>query len=98
VLHGPLAPGDSGQPQSDDAPAVSTTVGTFEEGFYVADDGPGIPAPDREAIFEQGYSTDSEGTGIGLSIVRRIVEAHGWRIEVTDSDAGGARFEFWTDE
>jgi signal transduction histidine kinase len=101
VEHGstsPLAPGDSGQPQSDDAPAVSTTVGTFEEGFYVADDGPGIPAPDREAIFEQGYSTDSEGTGIGLSIVRRIVEAHGWRIEVTDSDAGGARFEFWTDE
>ncbi|USZ68431.1 HAMP domain-containing histidine kinase [Halorussus salilacus] len=64
------------------------------KGFYVADDGPGIPADDRERIFEGGYSTRTDGTGFGLAIVRRIAEAHDWRIRVTESQSGGARFEF----
>jgi len=72
---------------------VTVTVGTLDSGFYVADDGPGIPADEREAVFESGYSTSTEGTGFGLSIVAEIVEAHGWRISVTESTAGGARFE-----
>jgi signal transduction histidine kinase len=63
-------------------------------GFFVADDGPGIPAADREIVFEGGYSTDPDGTGFGLPIVRRIAEAHDWRIRITESEAGGARFEF----
>ncbi|MFB6103002.1 MAG: PAS domain S-box protein [Haloplanus sp.] len=71
---------------------VIVTVGSLPNGFYVADDGPGIPAEEREQVFETGYSTAS-GTGLGLSIVRSVVEAHDWEISVTESDAGGARFE-----
>ncbi len=72
---------------------VTVSVGTLEDGFYVADDGPGIPADEREQVFEAGHSTDKRSTGFGLSIVREIVRAHGWSIEVTESAAGGARFE-----
>jgi len=74
-------------------PDVSITVGDTDDGFYVADDGPGIPPEDREAVFETGYSTAVDGTGFGLGIVEQIAEAHGWSISVTDSAAGGARFE-----
>jgi PAS domain S-box-containing protein len=62
-------------------------------GFYVEDDGPGIPSDIRTDVFEQGYSTADDGTGFGLSIVREIVEAHGWEITVTEGANGGARFE-----
>ena len=72
---------------------VTVSVGGLENGFYVADDGPGISEENRERIFEAGYSTDSEGTGYGLQIVKEISTAHGWNIRVTESDAGGARFE-----
>ena len=64
-------------------------------GFFVEDDGGGIPADVREEIFEPGFSAGDSGTGLGLGIVRTIAEAHGWEIEVGESDAGGARFEFW---
>ncbi|WP_277540757.1 sensor histidine kinase [Haloarcula laminariae] len=64
-----------------------------DAGFFVADDGIGIPVADREAVLESGFSTSSDGTGLGLSIVTEIVAAHGWEIRVTSSDAGGARFE-----
>ena len=73
---------------------VTITVGSFERGFYVEDDGPGIPEADRDDVFEAGYSGSAEGTGFGLSIVRRVAEAHGWTVRVTDGAAGGARFEF----
>jgi len=72
---------------------VTVTVGELDDGFYVADDGPGIPEDDREAVFEAGYSTSAEGTGFGLSIARQVAEAHGWDISVRDSADGGARFE-----
>ena len=62
-------------------------------GFYVADDGGGIPSSKRDRIFEYGYTTAPAGTGIGLSVVESIVEDHGWDIEVGESAAGGARFE-----
>ena len=73
--------------------AETVTVGELADGFYVADDGPGIPARDRDSIFGVGFSTVEDGTGFGLSIVREIVEAHGWEIGVTEGAAGGARFE-----
>jgi signal transduction histidine kinase len=76
----------------DGAPTV--TVGRTDDGFYVADDGPGIPEDERERVFETGYSTAEGGTGFGLNIVRSIAEAHGWTVSVTESAAGGARFEF----
>jgi signal transduction histidine kinase len=74
---------------------VHIAVGTLAdgEGFYVADDGDGVAEADRDRIFERGYSTRPKGTGYGLAIVNEIVEAHGWTVEVTDSDRGGARFE-----
>lgn len=81
---------------TDHGPAdVSIRVGPLSEagGFYVADDGPGIPASDRERVFDPGHSTNGEGIGIGLSIVTSVANAHGWTVSVTDSATGGARFE-----
>jgi PAS domain S-box-containing protein len=72
---------------------VTVTVGGLNDGFYVEDDGPGIPVEEREHVFEASYSTNEDGTGFGLSIVEQIVEAHGWNIRVTDGSEGGARFE-----
>nr|WP_245758281.1 PAS domain S-box protein [Halogeometricum limi] len=71
----------------------TVTVGDLPGGFYVADDGPGIPPTDRDRVFDPGYSTDTSGTGFGLAIVSRIVDAHGWEIAVSESESGGARFE-----
>jgi signal transduction histidine kinase len=72
---------------------VTVTVGELDDGFFIGDDGPGIPEDERERIFDAGYSTREDGTGFGLSIVRRIVEAHDWEIRVTDGAEGGTRFE-----
>ncbi|MFC6753861.1 PAS domain-containing sensor histidine kinase [Halorubrum tibetense] len=72
---------------------VRVVIGATDEGFYVADDGPGIPPEERETVFEPGHTTDEDGTGFGLAIVERIVEAHGWSISIAESRAGGARFE-----
>ncbi|WP_210409007.1 GAF domain-containing protein [Halorhabdus rudnickae] len=72
--------------------AVTVTVGDLEDGFYVADDGPGISADERSTVFDVGYSTD-DGTGYGLAIVERAVDVHGWEIAITESHDGGARFE-----
>jgi len=73
---------------------VTVTVGALDGGFYVADDGKGIPPENRETVFETGHSTVEGGTGFGLSIVSQIADAHGWEIRLTESEAGGARFEF----
>lgn len=64
-----------------------------EPGFYVADDGVGIPVEERQEVFNSGYSTNQSGTGLGLAIVEQITKAHGWEIDVTESAYGGARFE-----
>jgi signal transduction histidine kinase len=68
---------------------------TDDGGFYVADDGPGIPPDVREEVFDIGYTTGT-GTGFGLDIVKRIADAHGWTIQATESEEGGARFELRT--
>ena len=74
---------------------VTVRVGTLSggRGFYVADDGPGIPEDERDEVFERGYTTSDEGTGFGLAIVSEIVDAHGGRITVAESEAGGVRFD-----
>lgn len=64
-------------------------------GFYVADDGPGVPASRHDTIFEYGYTSDEDGTGYGLTIVERIADVHGWTVDVADSQYGGARFELY---
>jgi len=74
--------------------AVTITVGeSGNNGFFIADNGSGVPEPDREDVFNRGYSTSTDGTGLGLSIVKGICDAHGWSVRLTESAAGGARFE-----
>ena len=73
-------------------PEVSVTFGTTADGFYVADDGPGIPPEQRERVFERGV-TGGNGTGLGLDIVSEVAGAHGWTVDVGESEAGGARFD-----
>lgn len=70
----------------------SITVGCLDSGFFVADDGDGIAPEHRERVFEPGYSTEPTATGFGLNIVREITEAHGWTVELCDSETG-TRFE-----
>ena len=72
--------------------SITVRVGRSADGFYVADDGQGIPDADRDRVFEAGYTTGEDGTGLGLNIVQEIVTAHGWTIEVHEADGGGARF------
>ena len=73
--------------------AVTVTVGDLDDGFYVADDGHGIPADARDRVFEAGYSTEDGSTGFGLDIVSQVVADHGWTVDVLESEDGGARFE-----
>ncbi|MFB6136540.1 MAG: hybrid sensor histidine kinase/response regulator [Halobacteriaceae archaeon] len=74
---------------------VHIRVGVLDSvpGFYVEDDGLGIPPESLSTVFEPGYTTAASGTGFGLAIVERIVEAHGWSVEPTRATGGGARFE-----
>lgn len=87
-------------------PAPSIRIGPLEKiqrttraetenayiGFYIEDDGPGIPSHRHEEIFTPGKTFD-DGTGYGLAIVQKIVDAHDWTITVRESSTGGARFE-----
>jgi len=60
--------------------------------IVVADQGPGIPASEREKLFLPYYSTKRRGSGLGLAIVRRIIAEHGGSIEVGDNTPHGTRF------
>ena len=64
------------------------------DGFFVEDDGCGIPASDREMVFEIGFTTAASGSGFGLRIVQEVVDGHDWTVRLVDSSTGGARFEF----
>jgi PAS domain S-box-containing protein len=78
------------------SPVPTVRVGPLpdDDGFFVADDGPGIANDEREAVFETGYTSIPGGTGLGLAIVERVADAHGWSVDVREAEAGGARFEF----
>jgi PAS domain S-box-containing protein len=73
--------------------SVTCTTGTLEEGIYFEDDGAGIPEADRELVFDCGYTTEPDNTGLGLTIAERIATGHGWEIVATEGTDGGARFE-----
>ena len=60
--------------------------------ILVEDDGPGIPAAEREKLFLPYYSTKRRGSGLGLAIVRRIIAEHGGSIDVADNTPHGTRF------
>jgi two-component system sensor histidine kinase HydH len=58
----------------------------------VHDDGPGISDEARSRLFDAFFTTRSSGMGIGLAVVKRIVDEHGWRIEVDSKQGRGATF------
>jgi PAS domain S-box-containing protein len=71
---------------------VRTTRSADAVVIVVGDSGPGIRPADREKIFDPFFTTKAEGSGIGLSICRRIVTEHRGSIRVEASDLGGAEF------
>lgn len=73
---------------------ITVTVGDLSDGFYVSDDGSGITESERPKAFEPGVSELAHGTGLGLSVVQRVADEHGWEITLRESESGGARFEF----
>ncbi|MBX0287664.1 hypothetical protein EGH22_15120 [Halomicroarcula sp. F28] len=72
---------------------VTVTVADTDDGFVVADDGPGIPPEERDSVFDLGVTSSTDGTGFGLAIVERVVAAHGWSVTASESGSGGARFD-----
>lgn len=64
-------------------PATETTC------LQVIDNGPGVPAADRDKLFMPYYSTKGRGSGLGLAIVSRIISEHGGRIDVADAVPAG---------
>lgn len=75
---------------------VSVVVGQLDggSGFFVEDDGTGIPPARRKSVFKHGVTSRRGGTGFGLAIVADIAESSGWTVSVTDGSQDGARFEF----
>ncbi|SEV94448.1 GAF domain-containing protein [Halobacterium jilantaiense] len=84
--------------RADGGGPLTVTVGGLggedDAGFYVEDDGVGIPEERRDVVFESGETFSVDGTGFGLAIVEDIAEAHGLDVTLTESESGGARFEF----
>ena len=71
---------------------VSTSFALGSVEVSVSDSGPGIRSPNLERVFEPFYTTKAHGLGMGLSICRSIVEAHGGEIRVENVEEGGAAF------
>ncbi|SEW15509.1 histidine kinase N-terminal 7TM domain-containing protein [Halobacterium jilantaiense] len=98
VEHG--STGNRTAQQSDDAvehgaedSAVTVTVDRTSHGFFVADDGVGLPESERGAVFQRGVTTSDDGTGLGLAIVEDIADTHGWQVTLGESDSGGVRVD-----
>jgi len=70
---------------------VTVRVGTLSAGFYIEDDGPGIPPAHRDRVFEESYTTTNEGSGLGLAVVDAVADAHGWTVTLEESVSGGTR-------
>lgn len=92
------APGaDPAARDSDDGgpiatPVISLTANRAEHELelMIADNGPGFPPGERQRLLEPYVTTKAKGTGLGLAIVHKIMEEHGGRVELDQSDAGGA--------
>jgi two-component system, NtrC family, sensor histidine kinase HydH len=72
--------------------SVDVEVGRDHAEVAVVDHGVGIDLEARAHLFDPFFTTRSQGTGIGLAVVKRIVDEHGWRIAVEDTPGGGASF------
>jgi signal transduction histidine kinase len=80
-----------------DAGGELVVASTTEDGqllISVSDSGPGFPAEDNERIFEAFFTTKPQGTGMGLSISRTIVESHSGRLWACANNGRGATFHF----
>lgn len=77
-------------------PAACVSVSAARQGtlmeLRVSDNGPGVPPSLRERIFEPFFTARSDGTGLGLAVVRSVAEAHGGSVQVEDCAPGGACF------
>ncbi|MFC4552610.1 MULTISPECIES: sensor histidine kinase [Halorussus] len=73
---------------------VTVRIGDLPGGFYVEDDGPGIATDESETVFEAGHTTETNGFGLGLTFVKQLADVYGWDCTLTESESGGARFEF----
>jgi signal transduction histidine kinase len=71
----------------------TVTIGELQNGFDLEDDGPGILEEELDRIVTEGHSTSHRRTGLGLRIVRQVVDSHGWDLLITEGSEGGARFE-----
>jgi two-component system sensor histidine kinase PhoQ len=73
---------------------VSLRSGEDGDELCVEDDGPGVPASQRERILQRGERLDRQnpGQGIGLAVVKDIIESYGARLTLEDSSLGGAAF------
>jgi len=84
--------------QASAAPAeVLLTVADDGEGlrFTIADRGPGVPSEMRPRLFEPFVTGRLEGTGLGLAVVRRVVEMHGGKVSIDRRAGGGSVFVLW---
>jgi signal transduction histidine kinase len=87
--------GATDRPRTDGGESpVTVRIGRLDDGFYVEDDGAGIPASEHESVLKPGHTTAADGTGFGLAIVDEIADAHGWELRIAAGTDGGARFEF----
>ncbi|ELZ27169.1 PAS/PAC sensor signal transduction histidine kinase [Halogeometricum pallidum JCM 14848] len=79
-----------------DGTRVTVRVGVLdgEDGFYVEDDGPGLPDHVKAQLEASAESTSDHTGGYGLNIVQTVAAEHGWEMRVADAESGGARFEF----
>ena len=73
---------------------VVVRIGDLEDGFYVEDDGPGIPDSTHVDAIKGGFTTRGHGMGLGLTIVRQITDLYDWNWTLTESEDGGVRVEF----
>lgn len=83
--------------EAEGAARVTISTGLLPGGaveFAVSDTGPGLPPEVRERLFEPFFTTKTNGMGIGLSVCRRLVEAHGGTIEADNAPGAGATFRF----
>ncbi|NHN49616.1 PAS domain S-box protein [Halostella sp. JP-L12] len=94
VRAGPLDVGDPAAAEALDPPVADAAENRRTAGFFVADDGRGMPEHVREHAFESDFTTSENGLGLGLWVVREVASAHGWTVTATESESGGARFEF----
>ncbi len=78
-----------------DEPRITVSAATHDETVQVriADNGPGIPADQREDVFEKGTKGEgSDGTGIGLYLVKRLAEGYGGSVTIADGEGDGTTF------